>query len=244
MTQVLDPLWLSPCRWCGGDGPEIAEAWSLDYAEVMFDACCEAMLTHAHALVEDGYLSGLLNALDWPGLVCTTQVRVTHDAFGTAPLIDYRLEVRPIPIAEAKAFVGLHHRHSKRPAGARFALGAFNGRRLIAVALAGRPVARMTDATTVLEVNRLCAFEGPLARNACSMLYSACAREGRRRGFTKIQTFIRESELGTTLAAAGWAREAVTRGGSWSRDSRPRTSTNIGRKVRYARRLDPAWRRA
>lgn len=40
------------------------------------------------------------------------------------------------------------------------------------------------------------------------MLYSACARIAKDMGFEKIQTYILESEHGTSLKASGWNKEA------------------------------------
>ena len=42
-------------------------------------------------------------------------------------------------------------------------------------------------------------------------------------GYTKIITYILESETGTSLKASGWHREAVNVGGAnWNMPSRPR----------------------
>jgi hypothetical protein len=41
-------------------------------------------------------------------------------------------------------------------------------------------------------------------KNACSMLYSACARAAQAMGYDKIQTYILVTEPGTTLKASGW----------------------------------------
>jgi hypothetical protein len=35
-------------------------------------------------------------------------------------------------------------------------------------------------------------------------------------GFSKIQTYILETESGISLKAAGWAYEATTAGGNWN----------------------------
>jgi hypothetical protein len=37
-------------------------------------------------------------------------------------------------------------------------------------------------------------------------------------GYTKIQTYILQSEPGTSLKASGWIMEAVTNGGQWKRN--------------------------
>jgi hypothetical protein len=50
------------------------------------------------------------------------------------------------------------------------------------------------------------------------MLYAAAARAGRELGYEKIQTFILEDELGTSLKAAGWVLDGFTNGDSWTRE--------------------------
>lgn len=76
---------------------------------------------------------------------------------------------------------------------------------LCGVAICSNPVARNADDGLTLEVSRLCT-DGTY--NACSMLYSACARIAKDMGFEKIQTYILESEHGTSLKASGWNKEA------------------------------------
>lgn len=73
------------------------------------------------------------------------------------------------------------------------------------VAICSNPVARLADDGLTLEVSRLCT-DG--TRNACSILYGACARIAKEMGFKKIQTYILKSETGTSLKASGWEMEA------------------------------------
>lgn len=72
------------------------------------------------------------------------------------------------------------------------------------MAICSNPVARMSDDGLTLEVSRVCT-DG--TRNACSILYGACARIAKEMGFKKIQTYILESETGTSLKASGWKCE-------------------------------------
>ena len=130
-----------------------------------------------------------------------------------------RLRLTPITLAEAKAFVGTHHRHHKFVLGHLFGLGCLVDGRLVGVAIVGRPVARMRDDGETAEVTRLCT-DG--TRNACSFLYGACAREAAKRGYTRIGTYILESENGASLRASNWTLRYKTRGGSWHRAGRPR----------------------
>ena len=119
------------------------------------------------------------------------------------------LEIRPISIARANAYVEEHHRHHGKKTGCRFAIGVYRGNELHGVAICSNPVARNADDGVTLEVSRLCT-DGEY--NACSILYGACARIAKDMGFRKIQTYILESENGTSLKASGWKLEADTVG--------------------------------
>ena len=123
------------------------------------------------------------------------------------------MRLTPVTLREANAFVARYHRHHPPVQGHRFSLGAWDGDRLIGVAIVGRPVARKTPAHRVLEVTRLCT-DG--TKNACSLLYAAAARAGRELGYERIQTFILDSEPGTSLRASGWALDGTTPGQAWA----------------------------
>lgn len=114
------------------------------------------------------------------------------------------LEIRPISISKANAFVEEHHRHHGKKVGCRFAIAVYEGRNLHGVAICSNPVARMSDDGMTLEVSRVCT-DGTY--NACSMLYGACARIAKEMGFKKIQTYILQTEPGTSLKASGWKME-------------------------------------
>lgn len=114
------------------------------------------------------------------------------------------LEVRPISIATANAYVEQHHRHHGKKVGCRFAIAVYEGDEIKGVAICSNPVARKSDDGFTLEVSRLCT-DG--TRNACSILYGACARIAKDMGFKKIQTYILESEQGISLKASGWVLE-------------------------------------
>lgn len=130
------------------------------------------------------------------------------------------LEVRPISFRPAAEFVKQYHRHHGSTAGCKWCIGAYEGDRLVGVAICCRPVARRLDDGTVCEVARLCT-DG--TRNACSILYAACARVAKEMGYRKIITYILESEPGTSLRASGWELEDDRCGGvSWNVPSRPR----------------------
>jgi hypothetical protein len=91
---------------------------------------------------------------------------------------------------------------------------------LVAVGMAGRPVARHYDDGVTLEFTRV-SSDG--TRNATSMLYSALTRAAFALGYTRVITYTQAAESGASLRAAGWrvlASRPATKG--WSRPSRPR----------------------
>ena len=131
------------------------------------------------------------------------------------------LEIRPISIAQANAYVEQHHRHHGTKRGCRFAIAVYEvGGALHGVAICSNPVARRADDGLTLEVARLCT-DG--THNACSMLYGACARIAKEMGFRKIQTYILESETGTSLKASGWICEGEAGSISWMHNPSERT---------------------
>lgn len=147
------------------------------------------------------------------------------------------MKVVPLTLRQANALVEELHRHHKPARGHRFSLGLMdNDGKLIGAAICGRPVARGCDPYMVLEVNRLVTGG---EKNACSMLYSACARAAKAMGFTKIQTYILDSEPGISLTAAGWTYEETTAGGQWEHTSGPRrTDQPTEKKQRWAKELN------
>ena len=122
------------------------------------------------------------------------------------------MEVRPISIHNANNYVEMHHRHHGIKTGCRFAIAVYEGEKIHGVAICSNPVARNADDGLTLEVARLCT-DGTY--NACSMLYGACARIAKDMGFRKIQTYILESESGTSLKASGWICEGEAGRPSW-----------------------------
>lgn len=130
-----------------------------------------------------------------------------------------KFAVVPIDLGEANAFVSEHHRHHREVLGHKFSLGAALGDKIVGIAIIGRPVARLRDDGLTLEITRL-ATDG--TKNACSFLYGASARAAFALGYKRIGTYILASELGASLTAANWRKVGETRGGSWSREGRPR----------------------
>ena len=148
------------------------------------------------------------------------------------------LKVVPLELVEANEFVRRYHRHHQPSQGHRFSIGAVDKNGMLhSAAIVGRPVARLSGSPReVLEVVRLVS-DG--TRNACSILYAAAARVGKELGYCRIQTYILEDEIGTSLRASGWEYEGVAGGGQWKHtDGKARrTDQPIGKKGRWAKVL-------
>lgn len=130
------------------------------------------------------------------------------------------MNLRPISLRDANAFVSAHHRHHKPVQGAKFALACIDSGNLCAVAIVGRPVARRLDDGVTAEITRLCSNGTP---NACSFLLTRAKRAAQAMGYVRVITYTLESEGGVSLQAAGWKRLGVRSGrGSWNVPSRPR----------------------
>lgn len=119
------------------------------------------------------------------------------------------MEIKDIALRDANAYVTQLHRHHGPVIGHKWSIAAYKDGRICGVAIVGRPTGRYLDDGNTLEVTRLCT-DG--TRNACSCLYAAAARRAEREGYTKIITFILQSEPGTSLKAAGWVLEAAKAG--------------------------------
>lgn len=213
------------CIFCGHEEhAEIHEIWSP--REFMLDTCCEGL----RESISEFLASEPKQGADWlreKGLdayVGHRSRRIVDDG-ACGLVVDWNLVIEDVSFATAKAFVSEHHRHCKAPRGWRFGAGIKNGNELIGVVMVGRPVARMLDASRVVEVNRLCIrtdIVPELSWNACSQLYGWAAREAKRRKFAKIITYTRLDETGATLKAAGWVVEHRTKGRHWDSPGRPR----------------------
>lgn len=124
------------------------------------------------------------------------------------------LRVVPLTLAQLNEAVAALHRHHKPVQGHRFSIGVWdscNG--LVGACSVGRPVARGCDPYTVAEVTRL-VTDG--TKNACSILYAAAARACAAMGFRRIQTYVLDTEPGTSLKASGWRFDGMTSGGDWN----------------------------
>lgn len=130
-----------------------------------------------------------------------------------------RLELVPITLREACAFVAEHHRHSNPPRGHKLSLAATAGGGVVGVVILGRPIARHLDDGWTLEALRVCT-DG--TRNACSFLYGAAWRAARALGYRRLVTYTLASESGSSLRASGFRVVGQVDPRSWSCPSRPR----------------------
>jgi hypothetical protein len=121
------------------------------------------------------------------------------------------MKIVPLSIAHANMLVAKWHRHHKPLRVAKFAIGCESDGVLVGAAICFRPASRALDDGRTLEVSRL-VTDG--TENACSKLYGACAEIAKAMGFSKIQTYILDTEPGTSLRGSGWSLEASGCGGS------------------------------
>lgn len=147
-----------------------------------------------------------------------------------------RLRARPLELKQANAFVDSLHRHHDPVHRDKYRIGCELDGKLVGVVQVGRPVSRILDDGTTLEVTRLCT-DG--TKNVCSFLYSKAARIAKELGYSKIITYILDTESGDSLLATGWHLEADGVGGhSWNTPSRPRqTTAPTCKKRRFAKNL-------
>lgn len=117
----------------------------------------------------------------------------------------------PLDLAAANELVARWHRHSKVVHSAKFSQGCLVDGVLVGAAICARPAAMALEDDQTIEVARL-VTDG--TTNACSFLYGVCARIGKAMGYRKIQTYILESEAGTSLKATGWVLEKTGCGGT------------------------------
>ena len=129
------------------------------------------------------------------------------------------LNLQPITYPEACEFIARHHRHHLPPQGWKFGIAVNDGTSVVGVVTVGRPVARMLDNGTTLEVTRCCT-DG--TKNAASMLYGAAWRAAKALGYKRLITYTLKEEPGTTLIAAGWRAMYETQAGRWNTPGRPR----------------------
>lgn len=129
------------------------------------------------------------------------------------------LEIKPISLKEANEYVRQYHRHHKPSVGHKFSISVEKDGERVGVAICGRPVSRRLDDGVTLEVNRLCT-DG--TKNACSILYSAAVRAAKAMGYSRVITYILESEPGVSLRASGFVCEGRAGGLAWNGEREPK----------------------
>jgi hypothetical protein len=147
------------------------------------------------------------------------------------------LTLTPINLKTANAFVQQYHRHHKPTRGHKFSIGVSESGALVGVAICGRPVARRLDDGYTLEVNRLCTNGTP---NACSILYAAVYRAARAMGYTKVVTYILDTESGVSLKAAGYVCEGRAGGLEWNGERKPKMANQYPyqMKTRWVKKIE------
>jgi hypothetical protein len=155
----------------------------------------------------------------------------------------FNFRIVPIGLKEANKFIIKNHKHHKQVQGHKFSIGLKANGVLIGVAVCGRPLSRHYDNGFTLEVTRLCT-DG--SRNACSKLYSACARIAKEMGYEKIITYILESESGASLKASGWECEGRGMGKeAWNSSGKNMRTNSIinlfGTELKYPKEKKQRW---
>jgi hypothetical protein len=131
------------------------------------------------------------------------------------------LRLVPISLDVANEHVAAWHRHNEPVVQCIFRVGVSDSEGVLrAVAIVENPKGRGNVDGDTTEITRL-ASDG--TRNACSMLYGACARASFALGYRTVITYIQDDEPGTSLKAAGF-RIVASRPArpGWHTVSRPR----------------------
>lgn len=235
---------LQPLCWFCGE-PEVLEIHEIWQHDFMLDTCCSELLETVSAEMQHdpGWARDLLRRLGAEALT-GQRLRRVCDGQGGVPMLDYKLQVRPVAFRDACAFVRRHHSHCGPPVAWRGGAAVFNGAHSMpGVVMVGNPVARALNGRGIAEVNRLCVrrdLAPMLTRDACSTLYAAAARWAARAGFTRLVTYTRADENGASLRASGWVPETTVRGRGWHSARRARSNTNaLVDKIRWGRALHP-----
>lgn len=168
----------------------------------------------------------------------------TEDGYGRLYRVDgitsslvTRLEAVPITLQEASAYIDQHHRHNAGPKFHKFSVCLRVPGELepVGVAVAGTPKARHQMDGETLEINRCCT--DPRYADVCSSLYARAVRIGRELGYRRFLTYTLPEESGSSLRAAGFRPEGVTKASAngWNSPSRPRDTERypVGEKIRW-----------
>lgn len=142
------------CFFCGESAfVDVLEYWAEDRS-FQLDTCCEAM--HDHAVRVLPLMERReLNAWFLASTGCQIRQIITSDECPSWT-VDPGLTLCDVEWAVAREFVRTHHRHNAPPPGWKFGAGLTSGSELVAVMMAGRPVAPNIDHRTVIEITRVC----------------------------------------------------------------------------------------
>lgn len=100
----------------------------------------------------------------------------------------------PVTLREACAFVAAHHRHHPAPRGCVLVAGIQRDQEIVGVVVVGRPSARRLQDGYTAEVTRVCVRDD--VPNGCSMLYGAAWRAVRALGYRRLVTYTLPAEGG------------------------------------------------
>ena len=126
-------------------------------------------------------------------------------------------KIVPLELKDANSFILKHHRHIDGIQGHRFSIGCTYREKLVGIAVVGRPISMHYDQSKIIEITRLCT-DG--TKNACSFLYSACAKASKYLGYKRIQSYILESELGSSLKASNFIYSHTSEIPRWNKYKR------------------------
>lgn len=141
------------------------------------------------------------------------------------------MRVEPVTRTEARTYVARYHRHHARSLPQwLFGVKVLDDEgTLVGVAYAARPARLLQDGRT-LTIARVCT-DG--TRDACSFAIGALRRAAVALGYTRIYTYTHLDEPGSSMRAAGFVDDGVTKGGEWGREGRPRETENTEKKRRW-----------
>lgn len=124
------------------------------------------------------------------------------------------LRLVPVTLAEGRAFIARHHRHSRAPLRWICGVGLDLDGKLVGVAcLEGPRAPQLCDGETV-EISRVCTLG---TRNGASKLYGAMVRAAAALGYRRVVTYTLSSEPGSSLRASGFEPVSEVKAESWDR---------------------------
>lgn len=160
-----------------------------------------------------------------------------------------RLLVTPLSLRAANRFIVAHHRHNGDVRGWLFGTSLQLDGSTVAVAIAGRPLARPLQDGFTVELTRVCvdpASPLPSEANLCSRLYGRLCRAATALGYRQAITYTLSEEAGTSVRAAGFMLDTETAARpTWDGGDRYRNQVDLfgeqrrppEAKVRWVRRL-------